>query len=449
MTEAGFPFVWDHDALVEQYGSRRYVYGRWDRLFGCWTSDRHQPARRFDPPWALVDPLGRLCIGYSDANALWADPGDGDPAARPAMPLPAADGAAGYFQRYADLIPLTIRRIVGPFGRWQWVLLSMIWAEPDFTAFLRTELRAVGPGFVIACLAMNRAADLRPQERAALCRRIMHDKREQLIPGLSETRVPATAVALLAASGQELATAEACGALLAVLSDPDKAKTLARGTRLTPALIALLHRLPPWLCTGNLPTMLAAAEDLPPVGQALQTLANMVEPDDTDMQAKVYRALRQVKAVQRLPAVIKGWISRIRERPGVPPPPFPQTGSLVPLSSAALVRAEGRRMRNCIAGYLPEIIAGTSYFYRWDSAEPGCIRLRRDAGGPWRLDACLGIANASLSTANERRLRAALRTALRRPEPAPAPQAKRTRRVRPSGAQLTLPLDLPAVPRQN
>src|ERR1035441_3957413 len=46
--------AWTRDALVEWHGQRTYVYGRWDRLFGCWRSNEQgQSGKPFTPHWPL------------------------------------------------------------------------------------------------------------------------------------------------------------------------------------------------------------------------------------------------------------------------------------------------------------------------------------------------------------------------------------------------------------
>ena len=52
-------FAWTRNALIERYGEQTYVYGRWDRLFGCWQSDVRRSAKPFMPLWPLLDRSGK------------------------------------------------------------------------------------------------------------------------------------------------------------------------------------------------------------------------------------------------------------------------------------------------------------------------------------------------------------------------------------------------------
>jgi hypothetical protein len=139
MPDPDFPFLWERDVLVEQYGGRRYLYGRWDRRFGCWIADDDEPLRPCYPSWKLVDARGRLCLGYSGAPDLWLDaddrPGEcsdfrvtysdpfefstgcfGDYPVYDTTMAELNDTAEDLFQRYVALIPFAIRQAAGAFG---------------------------------------------------------------------------------------------------------------------------------------------------------------------------------------------------------------------------------------------------------------------------------------------------------------------------------------------
>jgi len=439
-------FLWERDALVEHYGARRYLYGRWDQLFGCWVTDRDQRPRSLYPSWPLVDASGRLCLGYSSASCLGTDVDDVDDECPDAGPfwrdgvqapadLAALDlrcTAETLFQRYVDLIPCPIRTVVGRFGEWQWLILSMIWREQAVADFLRAELDGIGPGFVAACLAMNGAERLTSAERSGLCRRIMFDKRETLIPGVGETCSPRSAVAVFGKLQPDAWRARTCRDLLAILSDRSKARIISRDHALTPGTIEVLRRLPGWICTGNLPRLLDGLEDVADVERGLVALVERVEGDAGDLRDAVVRSLRHVRTGDQLVSKIEDWNTRIGEMRGVPAPPFPSAGPLRALSSAGMIRAEALRMQNCIVHYLPEVIAGRVYFYHWDAAEQACVMLTRTRSRGWRMSDCLGIRNESLAASTVARIRASVRAGF--------PPTRRRRRSSLCSAQLTLPL---------
>lgn len=90
------------DALLECSDRGIIVFGRWDRVFGCWRlrdGDLH-PAN----PGPVLDRRG-----------VWLSP----------WPHEGAAAVAGYF----TLIPLSVRRRAAPHGADQWRSLEEAWRE--------------------------------------------------------------------------------------------------------------------------------------------------------------------------------------------------------------------------------------------------------------------------------------------------------------------------------
>jgi hypothetical protein len=403
MAESVSAFSWARDALVEQCGSRQYLYGRWDCRFGCWSIDR-VGLKSFHPPWKLVDAAGRLCWGQTRNQ----DPGNGLEHQVSAIAGPAAD----FLQQYANLIPLAIRRVAGTFGAWQWVIMSMICDRPAFADFLAAELQGIGPGFVAASLVLNGADKLTSEERSDLCRRIMSAKRADLIPGIPPDCPAKAVVSALGKLPLGSLSAGTWRGLLEIVSDASKAKIAGHCRVLTPGMIRLLYRLPAWMCTGLPARLLPEFGDHDHDIRQLGVLAVQVDHDAAGSRGSVVRSLAQAKDRAHLLDLVQGWTVRIRETTGFPAPPFLSAGPLQPLSSAEMLRSEGQRMRNCIASYLPKVMAGRAYFYRWDAEEPACVMLRRTALGAWGLHECLGEANRQLTETTRARVSAAVRAAL-------------------------------------
>ena len=153
-------FAWTRNALVERCGEQTYVYGRWDRLFGCWQSDGRRSAEPFTPLWPLLDRSGQPGLDRSDAGTISEDDEwlcqefryydrieletywDGSFTAAEDTAANTDAGAHFHryvelFQRYIELIPIEIRRVASAFGPWQWVVLSMIWEEASLRTFCK------------------------------------------------------------------------------------------------------------------------------------------------------------------------------------------------------------------------------------------------------------------------------------------------------------------------
>jgi hypothetical protein len=414
------------DALVERYRSHTFIYGRWDRLFGCWQiTDRRAGPSAFMPRWPLLDRTGALSfhnkpveVGeewdemflqqksyFHDAEweAHWSYDVPIDETATPAIDMAAEDA----FQRYIDLIPTRIRRLIGPFGNWQWVVLSMVWDTPAFEAFLGNEPTRSGPGFVASCLALSNADVLTRSDRRALCRQIMFDKRADIIRRFaSDCRASAAAVKCLSKLEATTLDRASCVEWLDLLHDPDKEKVLHHHPALTPSNLRLLSRLPSWACSILLLRRLVKspghvrelALDL------LRDLGALVESHPPETKRSIRSSLKRSEDGAHLVDILLGWRHRIGERAPFPPAPISEIGHLSPLTSANMMKREALRMHNCVVDYIPSVLMGTHYFYHWSGAESATISLERNSKSRWQLAKSVGIANHELSSSTSNQI---------------------------------------------
>jgi hypothetical protein len=78
-----------------------------------------------------------------------------------------------------------------------------------------------------------------------------------------------------------------------------------------------------------------------------------------------------------------------------PPPPFPGTADILPLTTAADLVQEGEEMRHCVAIYGPRVRAGECYVYRVLRPTRATVSLVRQ-GRRWEMEQVAGIANADV-----------------------------------------------------
>jgi hypothetical protein len=427
--------VWTRDALIEQCADHTYVYGRWDRLFGSWRRiGEGQIAKAFTPLWPLLDKFGRLAIakantaladeydeddewflqqfGYYDAVELetWATGGFG--IADPAITDHAE--ARHLFQRYADLIPLETRRVAGAFGTWQWIVLSMIRDTPTFQDFLRQELSVSGPGFVAACLALAGADQLNDPERSQLCRDLIFEKRSILVARIAGEHHQRAAARWLHKLEADACSMKQCAELLALVRDPIKAQVASHMPRLTFPILWWLLRLPSWVCSVKLVECLAelATDTKSRRLDDLFTLCRRGELKHPDQRRYIARALRRAKSSEHLLVVLDSLTTHLLSMVPFPPAPFPGDERLQPLTSVRTMRAEGRRMRNCVGQLVREVLDGSHYFYRWEGSELAIVSLTRGASDSWELGECAGRCNESLTPTTTAQIKAAVRKML-------------------------------------
>lgn len=81
-------------------------------------------------------------------------------------------------------------------------------------------------------------------------------------------------------------------------------------------------------------------------------------------------------------------MSRSRQQPAggppFPPPPFPGTENLVPITTADDLLEEGRRQRNCVGAYAGRVRRGRCYIYRLLAPKRATVEIVLRKNG-WRL----------------------------------------------------------------
>jgi hypothetical protein len=405
-----------------------YVYGRWNRLFGCWQSDeRGWHAKTFTPHWPLLDKFGRLAMADADASPIdeydegalqelsyydplelqvyWGDSVIVDDTGRTSAP-----DVEDFFQRYSDLIPIELRRIAGAFGSWQWIVLLIIRDMPEFECFLRSELHGKGPGFVAACLALAGANKLSRPEQNELCRRIMFEKRAHLIANLAGEHHGTIALKLLSKLDVEASSAEFRTHLLNITGDPVKSRIASHVRALTFPILWWINQLPSWACSIKLLECLAEYSG----GHDLVALCRFVENNCPDQKRNIGRALRDARNGEHLLALVDTLHARLVDKIPFPLPPMAANGRLQPITAARMMRVEASFMRNCLGGLARSVVDGSRYFYRWEGSEPATVCLARNPLGRWELDTALGENNKPLTLKTKVEIEAVLQSVLGR-----------------------------------
>ena len=84
----------------------------------------------------------------------------------------------------------------------------------------------------------------------------------------------------------------------------------------------------------------------------------------TKLKKAMADSLRRVRDVDQLFSYLDRWENRLIEVIEFPPSPVPTFENLVPLSSAAAGREEGRLMQNCLADLSPYVLQERVDFFQ-------------------------------------------------------------------------------------
>jgi len=384
------------DALVEELGNTRYVYGLWHRLFGCWhVSMETSASREIIPTWEMLQ-----------SNGIWADPIE--------VRFPEDDVRAEQFSEkwrfeanvafagFFSGIPQRFRSVVGSLGCHQWLALDLIWQCPEFARFLDQELFEDSEQYVFACFALAKAQRLPRSGRRSFARSLMHRKRREFLSELSGIRCTRATLRVLNKLGSAPHPARVYRAVLKAMNNKSAAKSLSHVDELAPAAVQALVALPEMLLTPNVVQILrrepSSAEILGELlckesGFPLLVLGVLLDSAEPEWRRRTLGSLQRVRTFDNLLSWSERWELRLTEAVSFPSPPIETSENLAPLSSAGAMRREALEMQNCLDAMVPGVLEGSTYFYHWSGGEPATVMLERDSGIGWRFQKALGFDN--------------------------------------------------------
>jgi len=375
------------DGLVEDLGETRIVYGFWERLFGCWRVDP-ETGRGVEmlPMLPILGARGACAVPVDGTgHPLLGDGAGLDPLARRRTVV----ALASYFAT----VPARPRRLVAPMGRYQWAALDLIWQLPGFAQFLDGELVRDHGQFVFACLALAGVERLKRRARRRLGAAMMRVRRHRLLGGLAGARPSRAIGAALARLGDGPCPAAVYARLVGACAQPAAVKALGHLNRLGAAEIAVLCALPQGARRPRLIEVLAGLPD--PLALA-EGVAGLIEKLPPPWDGRAIQALARVANAAALARWLDRWDRRRERLLPFPPPPIAAAAGLEPIASGDALRAEGRRMGNCLGTLVGAVLDGAAYFYRWTGPTPADVMIERDERGQWRLAAALAANNHPL-----------------------------------------------------
>jgi len=311
-----------------------------------------------------------------------------------------ARDAAGR-ERFFSTIPHPLVSLVKDFPQRQWHLLSMLARCPG-----ARDLLVSTPALAYALAsnwAFHRPAVQRPLRAA---RALLRHKQRRLAGwlGFPETEAAVRVLRKLQPS--------ACltGLLLRL-----------RDRMHDPATLRLLGHLPPLDAAGLLlvlrpetagwvtPSLLEQAHVASQTLDCARHLAEIIE---------MRRLLHDPSPARRLTSIIRlrmlhdDLVERMNraglqlpDAPPFPPPPFPGSGTFVPITTAEELFEEGRHQDNCVGAYASRVRHGRCYIYRLLAPERATVEIVLRKSG-WRLGEIEARENQPVRPETERQVRA-------------------------------------------
>ena len=385
------------NALIEEFGDTRIVYGSWDRLFGCWVGDiRSKASREVVPTWTPLK-----------ANGVWRDQRDvrwdvGDRRTLSSRWRYEANAAfAGLFSG----IPQRIRSVVGSLGHYQWLALDLIWQHPPFARFLDEEIFNDTQQFVFACFALANADELSRRGRREFVSDLMTRKRTDVLSDLTGVTCTRATIRAITKLGEEPCDRGVYQAIAECMADSGAAKTLHHLDTIHPTSVKTLSKLPREFLLPNVArTILAEAvteEQSDWVSAAsgcgsMRVLSDLFRCFPGSVQNRVIDSLGKVQDFHSLAAWQAKWEKRLMEVVHFPPAPIECPDAFFPLGDAVAMRDEALEMQNCLDSMIASVLANQAYFFHWNGDEPATVMLENDPDEGWRFADALGFDNEPL-----------------------------------------------------
>lgn len=161
--------------------------------------------------------------------------------------------------------------------------------------------------------------------------------------------------------------------------------------RLTPAFLRDVARRSVYHgCTGEWRTLMVDVQRM------LQGLPDALPPGPLHSLA-AYRRYHDALACQYNERVADGTQEPMDDGSPLPPPPFPGTSEIIPLSAPQEVHQEGLEQKSCVASYLGKVRRGHTFIYRVLAPQRATAEISEQSPGCWRLVQLAGFKNRPLS----------------------------------------------------
>ncbi|MGV2978183.1 hypothetical protein AB1P65_22200 [Roseibium alexandrii] len=373
-------YDWISEGLAERSGENAIIYAYWDQPFGCKVQRQNREPEDFLPDWPVLDApdYGRKAELKSVLSHHPKTLGTG---------IAAGPGVDKAFQDYIATLPLSLTRLAAPFGAQQWLLLDLFRRAPGLWRKVHQQTGLGRLGTLSLTLELFCAAGrTRPQQRQQLATALNETTREVVLTRyLGQTPEPSL-LALLEQVPPGSGILEH-RALKAALNQKSETQDLKDLVRMKDEMTDRILKQTDWPETLQIRVLLDLGLSFARILHIVQSgLRNLTEAE----RAGALKALKLIASPQKMQWWLAHWTMLAGRSREVPPPPIPATSLLSPLQTLSAIEEENRRMRNGIARYVPDVLAGDLYFYHWDGHPAATLCLAVSGNGDWTLLEALG-----------------------------------------------------------
>ena len=391
----------DKNGLIEDFGDVAFIYGFWDRHFGCWIEDRVAACVvECVPDWEFLNAAGQGQSPKAAANPKRIS--------RP-RPLLSTEADVAFFAFFQS-VPHHLRRLVHPLGPHQWLALDLINREPEFATFVDGLQAHDQMNFLHACFGLANIVDLRRNIRHSFGNQLRHMSRVALLNRLSgqsdAAGVPWSEgrLRLLYKLTAPLTTSDDICVFLKLTEDEDLLHYASHAKAVSlyglEAFSILWRHRPFGRRIANFVHAFSQFEDGEYLRDLLQhALAVLSEKG----RKRLYSRLSSIACDEDLYL----WRYEIEEEldfdmlraQEFPAPPVPLDRPFAPITNGDDLEREARHMRNCLRSRVLDAVEGQSYFFHWKGQEEATVEVSRTEDGSWSLAEALGRGNRPLSYA--------------------------------------------------
>jgi len=298
------------------------------------------------------------------------------------------------FQELLQSIPEHVRVLVSQCERDHYLALEAMRHVPGFSEFLEQELQGLGMSYLLTVWGLGRARKQPRIFRLELAERMITLPRDKMLETLTDEPCSHALFRLIEKLPITDLNPDAIWMAVDALARPAMRQAVGEIKLISAEALAELVKLPDWLL---MPTLVRLLVDAFHQGHTLESIippSLLTAPEA--MQNRLRESLSGARTLLSLEKRIHQWADRLYYEVSFPPPPVKGNDLLHPLRTGLMLRQEGRKMQNCVAGYAEDVLDGESYFYAWRGHIRATVQLDHTSEGHWRLGEALGMENEEL-----------------------------------------------------